>query len=133
MRDLRTGVKLQKVQARQYDPLPFEYQLTPYEMLMDDIRSKRYKLRKVMVGAECGGSLKGLWAQTLMTPVARCRVRDGTFNNAQTNGVRDGAFNNALTNPHPPHTSTHADMHTQLSSTATACSMQYAVHRLVAQ
>ncbi|TNM92777.1 hypothetical protein fugu_018179 [Takifugu bimaculatus] len=27
------------------------YQLTPYEMLMDDIRSKRYKLRKVMVSA----------------------------------------------------------------------------------
>lgn len=49
MRDLRTGVKLKKVQERQYNPLPTEYQLTPYEMLMDDIRSKRYKLRKVMV------------------------------------------------------------------------------------
>lgn len=51
MRDLRTGVKLKKVQERQYNPLPIEYQLTPYEMLMDDIRSKRYKLRKVMVCA----------------------------------------------------------------------------------
>lgn len=49
MRDLRNGVKLKKVQERQYNPLPIEYQLTPYEMLMDDIRSKRYKLRKVMV------------------------------------------------------------------------------------
>lgn len=49
MRDLRHGVKLKKVQERQYNPLPIEYQLTPYEMLMDDIRSKRYKLRKVMV------------------------------------------------------------------------------------
>lgn len=49
MRDLRDGVKLKKVQERQYNPLPTEYQLTPYEMLMDDIRSKRYKLRKVMV------------------------------------------------------------------------------------
>lgn len=49
MRDLRNGVKLKKVQERQYNPLPTEYQLTPYEMLMDDIRSKRYKLRKVMV------------------------------------------------------------------------------------
>lgn len=49
MRDLRDGVKLKKVQERQYNPLPIEYQLTPYEMLMDDIRSKRYKLRKVMV------------------------------------------------------------------------------------
>lgn len=49
MRDLREGVKLKKVQERQYNPLPIEYQLSPYEMLMDDIRSKRYKLRKVMV------------------------------------------------------------------------------------
>ncbi|XP_036275238.1 centrosomal protein of 76 kDa isoform X8 [Pipistrellus kuhlii] len=48
MRDLRNGVKLKKVQERQYNPLPIEYQLTPYEMLMDDIRSKRYTLRKVM-------------------------------------------------------------------------------------
>ncbi|XP_026139144.1 protein spire homolog 1 isoform X2 [Carassius auratus] len=47
MRDLRNGVKLKKVQERQYNPLPIEFQLTPYEMLMDDIRSKRYKLRKV--------------------------------------------------------------------------------------
>lgn len=52
MRDLREGVKLKKVQERQYNPLPIEYQLTPYEMLMDDIRSKRYKLRKVMVCAK---------------------------------------------------------------------------------
>ena len=50
MRDLRHGVKLKKVQERQYNPLAIEFQLTPYEMLMDDIRSKRYKLRKVMVG-----------------------------------------------------------------------------------
>ncbi|XP_029306879.1 LOW QUALITY PROTEIN: protein spire homolog 1 [Cottoperca gobio] len=49
MRDLREGVKLKKVQDRQYDPLPIEYQLTPYEMLMDDIKSQRYKLRKVMI------------------------------------------------------------------------------------
>lgn len=54
MRDLREGVKLKKVQERQYNPLPIEYQLTPYEMLMDDIRSKRYKLRKVMVSV-CTG------------------------------------------------------------------------------
>lgn len=49
MRDLRNGVKLKKVQDRQYNMLPIEFQLTPYEMLMDDIRSKRYTLRKVMV------------------------------------------------------------------------------------
>lgn len=28
---------------------PYEYELTPYEMMMDDIRSRRYKLRQVMV------------------------------------------------------------------------------------
>lgn len=54
MRDLREGVKLKKVQERQYNPLPIEFQLTPYEMLMDDIRSKRYKLRKVMVSFQFG-------------------------------------------------------------------------------
>ncbi|TWW76511.1 Protein spire -like protein 1 [Takifugu flavidus] len=35
MRNLQDGVKLKK--------------LTPYKMLIDDIRSKRYKLRKVMI------------------------------------------------------------------------------------
>ena len=35
---------MEKVQEWQYNPLPIEYQLTPYEMLMDDIRSKRYTL-----------------------------------------------------------------------------------------
>lgn len=49
MRSLRDGVKLKKVHERQYNPLPIEFSLTPYEMLMDDIRSQRYKLRKVMV------------------------------------------------------------------------------------
>ncbi|XP_043973057.1 protein spire homolog 1 isoform X2 [Gambusia affinis] len=58
MRDLREGVKLKKVQERQYNPLPIEYQLTPYEMLMDDIRSKRYKLRKVMVKGDIPPRLK---------------------------------------------------------------------------
>ncbi|TKS88428.1 Protein spire -like protein 1 [Collichthys lucidus] len=58
MRDLRDGVKLKKVQERQYNPLPIEYQLTPYEMLMDDIRSKRYKLRKVMVNGDIPPRLK---------------------------------------------------------------------------
>ncbi|XP_074542627.1 protein spire homolog 1 isoform X6 [Halichoeres trimaculatus] len=58
MRDLRDGVKLKKVKERQYNPLPIEYQLTPYEMLMDDIRSKRYKLRKVMVNGDIPPRLK---------------------------------------------------------------------------
>ncbi|XP_067281080.1 protein spire homolog 1 isoform X8 [Pseudorasbora parva] len=58
MRDLRHGVKLKKVQERQYNPLAIEYQFTPYEMLMDDIRSKRYKLRKVMVNGDIPPRLK---------------------------------------------------------------------------
>ncbi|XP_075682562.1 protein spire homolog 1 [Rhinoderma darwinii] len=58
MRDLRNGVKLKKVQERQYNMLPIEYQLTPYEMLMDDIRFKRYTLRKVMVQGDLPPRLK---------------------------------------------------------------------------
>ncbi|OCT76619.1 protein spire homolog 1 isoform X5 [Xenopus laevis] len=58
MRDLRDGVKLKKVQERQYNLLPIEYELTPYEMLMDDIRSKRYTLRKVMVQSDIQPRLK---------------------------------------------------------------------------
>ena len=30
-----------------YSRTPVEYELTPYEILMDDIRSRRYKLNKV--------------------------------------------------------------------------------------
>ncbi|KAM4029167.1 protein spire homolog 1 isoform 2-T2 [Anomaloglossus baeobatrachus] len=58
MRDLRNGVKLKKVQDRQYNMLSIEYELTPYEMLMDDIRSKRYTLRKVMVQGDIPPRLK---------------------------------------------------------------------------
>ncbi|XP_051999656.1 protein spire homolog 1-like [Xyrauchen texanus] len=58
MRDLRNGAKLKKVQERQFNPLPIEFQLTPYEMLMDDIRAKRYKLRKVMVNGDIPPKLK---------------------------------------------------------------------------
>ncbi|XP_061902804.1 protein spire homolog 1-like isoform X2 [Entelurus aequoreus] len=58
MRDLRHGVQLKKVQERQYNPLVTEYQLTPYEMLMGDIRLKRYKLRKVMVNGVIPPRLK---------------------------------------------------------------------------
>ena len=32
-----------------YTKTPVEYELTPYEILMDDIRSRRYSLKKVMV------------------------------------------------------------------------------------
>uniref|UniRef100_A0A8D2JEE3 Spire type actin nucleation factor 2 n=1 Tax=Varanus komodoensis TaxID=61221 RepID=A0A8D2JEE3_VARKO len=52
MRELRNGVKLKKVQEKQFNPLPTEFQLTPFEMLMQDIRARNYKLRKVMVDGD---------------------------------------------------------------------------------
>ncbi|XP_078400572.1 protein spire homolog 2 isoform X1 [Cetorhinus maximus] len=52
MRDLRHGVKLKKVQEKQYNPLPTEFHLTPFEMLMQDIRARKYKLRKVMIDGD---------------------------------------------------------------------------------
>lgn len=45
MSELRTGVKLKKVN---YSRAPIEYELTPYEILMKDIRNCRYNLRKIM-------------------------------------------------------------------------------------
>ena len=49
IRQLRNGVKLKTPdRARK----PIEYEMTPYEMMMDDIRSRRYKLRTVMVDGQ---------------------------------------------------------------------------------
>ena len=42
--ELRSGVRLKKTE---YTRTPIEFELTPYEILMDDIRAKRYKLNKV--------------------------------------------------------------------------------------
>ncbi|KAJ1083843.1 hypothetical protein NDU88_003998 [Pleurodeles waltl] len=58
MRDLRQGVKLKKVQEMQFNPLPTEYQLTPFEMLMQDIRARNYKLRTVMVDGDIPPKVK---------------------------------------------------------------------------
>ena len=55
MNELRHGVKLKKTD---YTKTPIEYALTPYEMLMDDIRSRRYKLNKVMVDGELPPKVK---------------------------------------------------------------------------
>ncbi len=44
IRELRHGVQLKKVH---YTRTPVEFELTPYEILMDDIRSRRYTLNKV--------------------------------------------------------------------------------------
>lgn len=46
IQELRLGVKLKKVHCSR---APIEYELTPYEILMNDIRSCRYSLRKIMV------------------------------------------------------------------------------------
>ncbi|XP_069809025.1 protein spire homolog 1-like [Dendropsophus ebraccatus] len=47
MNEVRLGVSLRRVDQRLYTALPLEYKLTPYELLMDDIRAKRYVLRPV--------------------------------------------------------------------------------------
>ncbi|XP_065200343.1 protein spire isoform X2 [Planococcus citri] len=55
IRELRHGVKLKKVV---YSRTPIEYELTPYEILMEDIRSRRYKLNKVMVNGNIPAPVK---------------------------------------------------------------------------
>ncbi len=55
IRELRHGVKLKKVV---YSRTPIEYELTPYEILMEDIRSRRYKLNKVMVDGNIPAPVK---------------------------------------------------------------------------
>nr|XP_020442238.1 protein spire homolog 2 isoform X3 [Monopterus albus] len=49
MKELRQGVKLKKVQEQLFNALPTEFSLTPFEMLMQDIRARKFQLRKVMV------------------------------------------------------------------------------------
>lgn len=44
IRELRHGVQLKKVH---YTRTPVEFALTPYEILMEDIRARRYTLNKV--------------------------------------------------------------------------------------
>jgi len=53
--ELRNGVKLKKVN---YNRTPIEFELTPYEILMDDIRSRRYKLNKVMINGDLPNRVK---------------------------------------------------------------------------
>ncbi|XP_062245082.1 protein spire homolog 2 [Platichthys flesus] len=58
MKDLRQGVKLKKVQEQPFNPLPSEFSLTPFEMLMQDIRARRFQLRKVMVDGDIPTTVK---------------------------------------------------------------------------
>merc|ERR1719147_104642 len=41
MSQLRRGIRLKKVD---YSRTPAEFEMTPYEMLMDDVRTKKYRL-----------------------------------------------------------------------------------------
>ncbi|KAK1874971.1 Protein spire like 2, partial [Dissostichus eleginoides] len=52
MKDLRQGVKLKKVQEQPFNLLPTEFSLTPFEMLMQDIQTRKFQLRKVMVDGD---------------------------------------------------------------------------------
>ncbi|XP_072242915.1 protein spire homolog 2 [Leuresthes tenuis] len=52
MKELRQGVKLKKVQEQPFNPLATEFSLTPFEMLMQDIKARRFQLRKVMVDGD---------------------------------------------------------------------------------
>ncbi|XP_064599445.1 protein spire homolog 1-like [Liolophura sinensis] len=56
MRELRHGVKLKKVEHVHLPPV--EYELTPYEVLMEDIRSRRYTLNKIMVNGDIPRKVK---------------------------------------------------------------------------
>ena len=47
MRELRTGVTLKKRDCVRLDP--GEYELTPYEILMKDIRDKKHNLKHIAV------------------------------------------------------------------------------------
>ncbi|XP_035013884.2 protein spire homolog 2 isoform X1 [Hippoglossus stenolepis] len=58
MKDLRQGVKLKKVQEQPFNPLPTEFSLTPFEMLMQDIRARRFQLRKIMVDGDIPTTVK---------------------------------------------------------------------------
>ena len=52
---MRDGVKLKKVD---YTKTPVEYELTPYEVLMEDIRARRFTLNKIMVDGELPPRIK---------------------------------------------------------------------------
>ncbi|XP_067090373.1 protein spire homolog 2 isoform X2 [Osmerus mordax] len=58
MKELRQGVKLKKVQEQPFNPLPSEFSLTPFEMLMQDIRTRKFQLRKVMVDGDIPTQVK---------------------------------------------------------------------------
>jgi len=55
MAQLRQGIRLKKVD---YSRTPAEYELTPYEMLMDDVRTRKYRLSPVSVAPQSAQARK---------------------------------------------------------------------------
>jgi hypothetical protein len=45
--ELRNGIKLRKVSESEKYKRHIEYELTPFEILLDQIRTRQYRLRKV--------------------------------------------------------------------------------------
>ncbi|KAL4234388.1 actin binding [Mactra antiquata] len=56
MRELRHGVRLKKVEQVHLPPVEFE--LTPFEILLEDIRLGRYKLNRIMVNGDIPRKVK---------------------------------------------------------------------------
>lgn len=69
MRQLRHGVSLKTVDRKEFlNRQQKEYELTPFEMLLDDINSKRYSLKKVSIPKKVEKD-----AQTLILDFIRSR------------------------------------------------------------
>lgn len=64
VRSLRQGVRLKKHEHEEHvrrghaSHPPVEFELTPFEMLLDDIRSRRYTLHKIMVNGDIPPKVK---------------------------------------------------------------------------
>ncbi|XP_060084567.1 protein spire homolog 1-like [Ylistrum balloti] len=56
MKQLRHGVRLKSVQHTNLTPR--EYELTPFEVLLEDIRTRRYNLRKTLVNGDIPPKVK---------------------------------------------------------------------------
>ncbi|XP_074593095.1 protein spire homolog 2-like [Brevipalpus obovatus] len=69
--ELRNGVKLRKVDLSEKPSIEFE--MTPYEMLLDDIRSRRYKLNKVLLNGSMSTRVTHKDAHDLIMEFIRSR------------------------------------------------------------
>jgi spire-like protein len=56
--ELRNGVKLRKVCEKPEMRRHIEYELTPFEILLDQIRARRYHLKKVSMDSSLGPEIK---------------------------------------------------------------------------